>query len=519
MNASANCDVAIVGYGPTGLAAASLLGRLGHRVLVVERWPSLYGLPRLTHIDGETARLIQSVADVDEALHDSCPTEYLWVNGQEQTLVHLPATEDGPMGFPDDISMYQPDVEEAIDSRIRTYRGVEIRQGWVLTDLRQDEAGVTLTLRDWDAVERREGRACDEVRARYVIAADGSRSKVRELLGVERDDLGFSERWLNVDAEWIRPAPEEFALTKQFCVPERGHMFMRIGERRQRFEFALLPGETAEEMCEPGKAWKLLKQLHGLGPDDLRFIRQLVYTFESRIARRWRVGRVFLAGDAAHTMPPYLGQGACGAMRDAVNLGWKLDLVLRGLVEDALLDTYQTERAPHVEALTRASIALGEIANMSDPVQAAARDAAMLSGHATPPPGIPPLLDGVLQRDADAAPVDRAGALTPQGRIEMAGRSGRFDDVVGHGFVLVVRERVNLPAAQAAFLESVGCAVVGLTEINDLDGRHGAFLDELGAYAYLARPDFVLFGAAPDAASVAGLVDDLRSALHVVKES
>lgn len=306
-------DIAVVGYGPTGLAAASLLGRLGHRVVVCERWPGLYGLPRLTHIDDETARTIQAAGDVDEALRDSSMCQYLWVNGKGETLVNIPASPEGPMGYPDHISMYQPDVEGAIDKRLRGYGTVDVRQGWAVTGLDQDNDGVTLRLRGWNADAMCVDGPHDSVRARYVIAADGSRSGIRELLGVERQDFGFNEQWVNVDTEWLRPRPPQFAYGTQYCDPARGHMTINIGATRQRFEFALLPGETREEMTTPETAWRLLREYHDLGPDDVRITRQLVYGFEARIATRWRTGRVFLAGDAAHTMPPISARARAAA--------------------------------------------------------------------------------------------------------------------------------------------------------------------------------------------------------------
>jgi 3-(3-hydroxy-phenyl)propionate hydroxylase len=512
-------DVAVVGYGPTGMVAASLLGRLGHRVVVCERWPSLYGLPRLTHIDDETARTVQAAGDVDEALRDSSPTEYTWVNGRDELLLKIPAAAGGPMGFPTHISMYQPDIEDAIDARIRTLANVEVRQGWSVCGLTQDADIVELTLRRWE--DRRETGQAERVRARYVIAADGSKSGIRGMLGIERDDFGFNERWLNVDTEWLRPVPEEFRTTKQYCDPARGHMYMIIGSRRQRFEFALLPEDATEEFERAQTAWRFLDRAHGLGPDDVRIIRQLVYTFEARIARRWRDRGVFLAGDAAHTMPPYLGQGACSGIRDAANLAWKLDLVLRGRADESLLDTYEIERRPHATVITHMAMGLGAIANMHDPDAAAQRDAAFQAGQAPPPPVLPTLVAGVLHHQPDGTVAAPVGGLVPQGRVTAGARSGRFDDVVGRGFVLVstVDAAAALTEGQRGFLDGLGCRVVRLgpdvidPDVVDDDGVHAAYLAELGAVAYLARPDFVLFGSAAEAGGIGALVDELRAAL------
>ncbi|MFF3501038.1 bifunctional 3-(3-hydroxy-phenyl)propionate/3-hydroxycinnamic acid hydroxylase [Streptomyces sp. NPDC003247] len=511
-------DIAVVGYGPTGLTAASLLGRLGHRVVVCERWPGLYGLPRLTHIDDEAARTIQASADVDEALRDSSTCHYVWLNGKGDVLVEIPADPDGRMGFPDHISMYQPDVEKAIDTRLRGYGGVDVRQGWAVTGLEQDDDGVTLRLRGWNTEAVTADGPHDEVRARYVIAADGSRSSVRELLEVERQDFGFNEQWLNIDTEWLRPQPAEYAHGTQYCDPARGHMTINIGHTRQRFEFALLPGENRDDMTGAEAAWRLLREHHDLGPEDLRVVRQLVYTFEARIATRWRSGRVFLTGDAAHTMPPYLGQGACSGLRDAANLAWKLDLVLRGSAPATLLDTYESERRPHVTAITHAAIGLGRIANLHDVEQAAARDAAFAAGEVPPPPPFPPLNGGIL-RTGTNAPV---GTLTPQGRVRLAdGREGRLDDLTGYGFLLVCAQdpAEALGPERLARLESLACAVIALDGVEDLDQRYTPYLRELGATAYLARPDFVLFGIATDVGEIGPLVDDLLARLAVRTEA
>jgi 3-(3-hydroxy-phenyl)propionate hydroxylase len=336
------------------------------------------------------------------------------------------------------------------------------------------------------------------------------------MLGIDRDDFGFNERWLNFDTEWKRPAPAEFRTSKQYGDPARGHMYMIIGEHRQRFEFALLPDESPGEFERPETAWRLLEQAHGLGPDDVKIIRQIIYTFEARVARRWRDRQVFIAGDAAHTMLPYLGQGACSGIRDAANLSWKLDLVLRGLASQTLLDSYETERRPHVTVITQMAMGLGSIANMHDPDAAAARDAAFQAGHVPPPPAMPTLTGGVVHHQPDGTVTPPAGDLVPQGRVTAGDRHGRLDDVIGSGFALIAAVDVAavLSDERRSFLDEVGCHVVRLgQDVIDDDGLHTAYLKQLGAVAYLARPDFILFGAAVGTGEVAALVGELRALL------
>ena len=505
-------DIAIVGYGPTGMAAAGLLGKRGHRVVVLERWPGLYGLPRFTHIDDETARTLQGICDIDRALADSTPTTYHWVNGQEELLLQIPAT-DGTMAYPNHLSIYQPDIEYALDARLRSLPNVEIRQGWTVTGLTQGEGGVSLELAGWTDAGVADERTAT-VRAGYVIAADGARSMLRGLLGIDRSDSGFVEQWINIDAEWLRAHDGKFGVAKQFCDPARGHMYMGIGHNRQRFEFAVLPGEQAEQFMTSEAAWTWLRATHDLGPEDLRIVRHLAYTFAGRVAESWRKGRVFLAGDAAHVMPPYLGQGACSGIRDAANLAWKLHLVLTGASDESLLETYETERKPHVEATMQMSIGLGRVANMTDPVAAAHRDKAFKAGQTPPPPLLPPLSGGAL---ADSGPRSPVGTVAVQGQLCAEGVVQRGDDVFGPGFQLIgVPEALDqLGHDERRLLECLEVAVLGLGgEIEDIDGTYAGFLADQGAQAVIVRPDHIVFGIAV-AGDLPGLLQQLARRLQL----
>jgi alpha-beta hydrolase superfamily lysophospholipase len=296
---------------------------------------------------------------------------------------------------------------------------------------------------------------------------------------------------------------------------------MPIGRSRQRFELAVLPGEDAAEFERPEYAWRWLRDAHGLGPEDVKILRQVVYTFQGRIAETWRLGRVFLIGDAAHTTPPYMGQGACSGMRDGITLGWKLDLVLRGLASDELLDTYETERRPHATAITEISSALGRVANTHDPVAAAARDQAFRDGTAPPPPPFPTIGPGVVHHSPNGGSASAAGTLTPQGVVSKSGVKGLFDDVVGRGFSLVstTDPRPVLSWAQLDFLTRLGATIatpgaVG-TDIEDVDGTYEAFFRDNGVEAFIGRPDFHLFWAGA-IADLPDAVDDLRARLHWV---
>lgn len=518
------CDVAIVGYGPTGLVAASMLGRAGHRVIVLERWPTPYGLPRLTHIDGETARIVQASADVDQALRSAKAVDtYHYCDANGDLLLELNWTGRA-CGYPAHISIYQPDIEDAIDARASTFRNVTILRGWEVETLQQDATGATLTAHPWrggqDAQWTGQPRT---IRARYVIGADGANSFVRRTLGIERTDFGYNERWLNLDSENKRDLGDGCARTTIFCDPARAYMHMPIGTKRTRFELRVLPDESTAEWETEEAGWKWLKDHYGYGPDDLKLLRHVVYTFETRMAERWRTGRVLLAGDAAHTMMPYMGQGACSGMRDGINLAWKLDLVLTGRASDDLLDTYETERRPHVSAITQMSLFLGQVVNEDDPRKVAERDAAFRSGNMPPMPPFPKIGQGIVHNETDGTLLPTTGAPAPQGRARRGAAEGRLDDVVGQGFQLIALEHPSryLDATQRAFLAQLGCHVAVLSDdvstpdaVVDLDGEQHAFMNAHGIGAYIRRPDFIVFGSVADLRDLGTLVDDLRDKLH-----
>jgi 3-(3-hydroxy-phenyl)propionate hydroxylase len=299
-------------------------------------------------------------------------------------------------------------------------------------------------------------------------------------------------------------------------------VFVPIGERRMRFELEVLPEDDPEEMLKPETAWRYLDEWHGLGPDDVEIYRQVIYEFDSQLASPWRVGRIVLAGDAAHQMSPFLGQGACSGMRDGINLAWRLDLVLNGISDDGLLDSYETERSPHVKALILGSAALGLMATERNQEAARARDEAFLSGQAEEAPPQPTLTEGVLHRTADGELDPLAGKLGPQGTVSLEGRTGRADDVLGWGFALLCRGMdplAELSDEHRAFLDAIGARTVALNQdpatnlVRDVEGTYTRYFDESGVVAVLVRPDFYVFGAARDRGDVPALLDDLRAQL------
>jgi hypothetical protein len=276
----------------------------------------------------------------------------------------------------------------------------------------------------------------------------------------------------------------------------------------------VLPGDDQAHLATADGAWEMIGRYFGVTPDQAGLERTAVFQFQSRVARHWRAGRVLLAGDAAHVMPPFLGQGLISGIRDAVSLEWRLDLALRGLASQQLLDTYQIEREPHVTEIIRQSIAAGEVVCITDPEAARRRDEAFWSGQIPESPPFPALRGGAL-----ADPADRlTGTLAPQGRLERGGRRGRFDDIYGSGWTLLTRTatEVHLAGPDAAFFAAIGGRVVSITETEDIEGTYREFfkVNELAAIIY--RPDFRIFGTAAEDAEIPALVSRLHDRLSAV---
>jgi 3-(3-hydroxy-phenyl)propionate hydroxylase len=280
-----------------------------------------------------------------------------------------------------------------------------------------------------------------------------------------------------------------------------------------------LPGESIDDLNTEATAWRLLAPWH-VTPANAMLDRHTVYRFQARWVDTWRRGRLVLAGDAAHQMPPFAGQGMCSGLRDAANLAWKLDLVLSGKAPERLLDTYASERIPHVRATIDFSMALGKVICIADPAEAAARDAAMVAEAAKGPQrALPPLValgPGVVGEGGE-----RAGRLFVQGRVRHAGAAGLFDDVVGRGWTLLspaVDPARQLDPEAAAFFRSLGgiSAHVGPGgRVQDLDGAYATWFDAAGAAVVLQRPDFYVFGTAPGLDGTSELVAELRRALSL----
>ena len=503
-------DVAIVGYGPVGATLAILLGQRGLRVAVFEKWPQPYPLPRAVHFDHEIGRVLQATGVADEIRSRSEPADvYTWRNAAGETLLEIGRHGARVSGWPASSMFSQPDLEHVLDARARTLPTVELQRGHEVVALDSGADGVRVTTTDVAGTRH----TCE---ARFVVGCDGANSFVRPHLDPTITDLGFFFDWLIVDV--VPHAPRRWEpLNWQLCDPARPTTLVSGGPGRRRWEFMRLPGEGVEDLNTEATAWRLLAPWE-VAPENATLERHAVYTFQARWVDRWRHGRLLLAGDAAHQMPPFAGQGMCAGIRDAANLAWKLSLVLAGRAAETLLDTYPSERLWQVEQAIRLSIDLGKVICVADAAEAAARDAAMTAAvkAGLPPPPLPATAIGPgLVRAGDA----RAGRLFVQGPVEHDGRDGLFDDVVGRGWTLlspVCDPRATLDPEAADFFATLGgvAAHVGPdAPVRTLDGTYRDWFAEAGVAVVLQRPDFYVFGSAPTVDGTSALVRALRAAL------
>lgn len=524
-------DVLIVGFGPCGQVLAAQLGQQGHSIAVAERSPDPYPLPRAGHVDDEIVRVFQSIGAADRFEERAVtPRGYEWLSASGDLLFLIDWNKPTQSTWRSDYIFYQPYVEEALTDVALANPSVRLYRGWEVVEIADNGDFFTVTMREgtrtsghWVPTGERQS-----LRARYVIGADGAKSIVRDFAGIPHEDFGFEETLSIVDIRLNDP-DMDIAMPDagQICDPERPvSLFRWLGREHCRWEFMLMPDEDPAELVSEASSWHKLARW-GVTPENATIIRRTLYTFNSLIAESFRSGRIFVVGDAAHLMPPFLGQGMCTGIRDVTNLAWKLDLVLNGVAHDTVLNSYSRERRPHVQAITKTAIELGKVLCETDPAIAAARDAALLSGHTPPTPPLPGLIDGILYQDHDGTYLGDAGALSVQGRVTLDGRTGRFDDIVGRGWVVLSRKarlRERLTSEAQAILERLGATTIHVTKATmpsdfhsavDRDGVYAAWFDKLGADVIVVRPDFYVFGSARETA-VEELLSSLAGQLDLV---
>ena len=505
-------DVAIVGFGPSGAVAAGLLAAQGLTVHVCDRLAEVYDKPRAISLDHEILRVFQQMGVLDQIEPHTEPfTDSVWHGVTDQPIRRMSTVPPPfPLAHTPSIVFTQPPVEKILRAHAQSFSGVQVDLGTELIGLVQHPDSVDLQLR-----EIASGRV-RSIEASWVIGCDGASSTVRTLTGLGLDDLAFDERWLVVDLlvgdKALARLPQTSA---QYCRPERPVTYLICPGRHRRWEIAINADEDPQQVATPEGTWALLAPW--LAPHEATLWRQAAYRFHALVAKSWRERRVFLAGDAAHQQPPFLGQGMCQGLRDVSNLSWKLGAVIRGEAPPKLLDSYGLERRGHVTALTTRIKHIGQLIGERDPARARERDARLVAesgGVVRPTPRQdvqPPLAEGLLSRHPHAA----RGTLFPQPwLLDADGMRVRMDDRLGCGWRLILAPGTSIPPDFAPAIPAVRLARLGDPDLIEADGVLAAWFSRHAVTAAVVRPDHYVFGVADGALPITAVLSELRIALN-----
>lgn len=488
--------VVIVGAGPVGVTAATLLGQYGVRCLVLDRWGGVYPQPRAVHLDDEIYRVLTRLGIAEQFAAVSRPTRGLQLidRGHRVFAVLDRAGDHGRHGHPRANMFDQPELEQLMRTNVEDQSTVTVRGNVEVTDIAQvGQSQVRV-----DFTDRLTGEH-ESVLATYVLGCDGANSVVRRAIGATMLDLKFEQRWLVIDVS-SQVELDQWDGVHQLCDPERAATYMRIGASRYRWEFRLLPGETAASYGSIGALMPLIRPwTEGIDSDQLELVRVAEYNFRAQLADRWRGGNMFLLGDAAHLTPPFVGQGLGAGLRDAMNLSWKVAGVLSRDLPESVLDTYEVERKPHARALIQLARLIGVSMTQGGRAGDVLRKAIAPRLH-----WVPGLRDRLL--DGETPPLCRSdfverrtlrhplnGRLCPNALLATG---LRYDEVTHGGFVLVTG--VPLSPDQQALLADRGTEVL---EVSPGSALH-SWLADGKATAALVRPDFTVLRAGRDVAAL-----------------
>jgi 3-(3-hydroxy-phenyl)propionate hydroxylase len=496
--------VVIVGAGPVGVTAATLLGQYGVRCLVLDRWEGVYPQPRAVHLDDEIYRILVRLGIGSEFGSISRPARGLQLVDRDHRVLAVfdRDGDEGRHGHPRANMFDQPELEALLRTSLEDQPTVDLRGNVEVTDVAQDGQDRVQV----DFTDRLTGEQ-ESVLATYVLGCDGANSVVRAGIGATMEDLKFEQRWLVVD---VTSTVElgQWEGVHQVCDPARAATYMRIGDRRYRWEFRLLPGKTATDFESIEALQPLIGPwVRGIGCDQLELVRVAEYTFRAQIADHWRDRSVFLLGDAAHLTPPFIGQGLCAGVRDAMNLSWKMAGVLAGDLPASTLDTYEVERKPHARALIQLAKLVGASMTRGGHGGDVLRRLIAPRLHS-----VPRLRDRVL--DSETPPLRQsalvlrrplrrslAGSLCPNALLA-EGR--RLDDLGTRGFLLITTEAPT--NEQRELLDERN---VRLVETN-VNSPLGSWLAAGRAVCALVRPDHTVMAAGKDLSALCAIAPTLR---------
>ena len=503
-------EVAIVGFGPTGAVAAGLLGKKGIRTFVCDKLHDVYDKPRAIALDHEIARVFQHLGlteKIQPFLEPFTDSVFYGVDGQ---MIKRMSTVSAPYPLAHLPSMVftQPPVEKVLREHAASFDCIDIQLGQTLIDLEQDDDISTLSLQAEDG-------SVSTIKAQYVIGCDGASSAVRGFAGIGLQDLDFDEPWLVVDVlvneEGLRKLP---TTSVQYCNPQRPCTYLICPGNHRRWEISINPGEDPQMVSTPEGTWKLLSPW--ITPQDGELWRQASYRFHALVADTWRNKRFFLAGDSAHQQPPFLGQGMCQGVRDAVNVCWRLEAVLRNGASDTLLDSYGIERKAHVMELTTRIKGIGQLITERDVEKARARDAKLLDEcggvvKAMPRQDVQPALTvGLLSPVLHPA----RGTIFPQPLLQNKdGQPLRMDEIFPAGWKIIFSSQAGaecLRATSTHHLSHLQVAQIGVGQLVELENVLANWFAKHAVVAAIVRPDHYIYGVCANANDVMQQLDALK---------
>jgi 3-(3-hydroxy-phenyl)propionate hydroxylase len=506
-------DVAIVGAGPVGLMIANILGLQGVRVTVIEKLDQIIDYPRAIGLDDEALRVFQAVGLADTLVPHTTPDHWMrFVTKDGHCFASIePRTDE--FGWPRRNAFLQPLADRVLYEGLARFDHVQVLFGHGVESFTQDASGVSLVTRTADGQTH-------AIRAGWMVGADGGNSFVRRVLNVPFEGRTKPNQWIVVD---VRNDPIGSPHIYMHCDHERPYVSAALPHGIRRFEFMVMPGETEEELSKPASMAALIRKVVA-DPDKVDYIRKRVYTHNARLAETFRVDRVLLAGDAAHIMPVWQGQGYNSGIRDANNLGWKLAMVARGLADASLLETYTAERRAHARSMIHLSEVAGDIFAPTTRFGARFRDAYVRSFNLLPsikryfvemrfkpmpryesgvvllPPPRPTggWLASVLERSGNSAP-GRLLGLMSQKRESLLGRLVYGRDPLAASPVgrLFIQPRVRTADGRLVLLDDVlgnDFAVIGWGSdpTFGLTAQARAVCDRAGVRFIVAKPDVQL---------------------------
>ena len=487
-------DIAICGYGPVGSTFAGLMGKLGHKVLVIDRNIGPSPTARAINTDGEQLRTFDRLGIAEKVVENS--TEVHRVHFGDANLNPIQTIEQpvgvSAMGWPNQVLFYQPELEGFIRASVESENNIVIKEGTELLSFDDTTEGVTINCKN------SEGDLM--FFSKYLIGCDGASSFVRRELDVDLEDFEYNQEWLVCDAHLTKKIniPEKEAM--QVCDPKRPGTYVPGRRGHLRFEFKKMPGEDSKELEKEENVWKLLKPW--INENNAKLERAQVYSFHACIAETWRKGNVLIAGDAAHQMPPFMGAGMGTGIRDITNISWKLDLLLKNKAKEGILDTYQKERHSHAKWTIAQTVTIGQVIEGF---------CAAAEGKEYEPKGpsydvnFPHIPAGIYSDPADMI----TGVPIPQPVLSKSNKKEMLDRIINGNFAVLTQEsNLDLTDKAKSIIDLLDIKLVTIEPDEDTEERLKTVFEKYKAV--LVRPDKYTYGGVEDLSCLSEMIESLE---------